>query len=72
MKLRIENDFKELGRKQKIAVFVVLGLVVLVMISWAADGFSSLDNDVLQKTHGDTTEIDHHREYNAGVSESWN
>lgn len=36
MNLKIENDFKELDRKYKIALGIVLGLAVLCVISWAA------------------------------------
>jgi len=41
MNLKIENDFGELSKGKRIAVFTVLGLVILVTISWAADGFSA-------------------------------
>lgn len=68
MNLKIENDFKELDRKYKIALGIVLGLAVLCVISWAADGFASLSNELLQRH---LSGIDHLQGYNSRVSKSW-
>jgi len=38
--IKFENDFKEYSKAEKVILVIVLALVVLVVISWAADGFA--------------------------------
>jgi len=38
--IKFENDFREFSKAEKVTLVVVLALVVLVVISWAADGFA--------------------------------
>jgi len=38
--IRIENDFQEYSKIEKVTLVVILALVVLVVISWASQGFA--------------------------------
>jgi hypothetical protein len=38
--IKLENDWHEYSKAEKVILAVVLALVVLVVISWAADGFA--------------------------------
>jgi len=42
--IKLENDFREFSKAEKVTLTVVLALVVLVVISWAADGFAFSEN----------------------------
>lgn len=38
--IKLENDSREFSKAEKVILVVVLALVILVVISWAADGFA--------------------------------
>lgn len=68
MKFRIENDLHENSRTEKVILAIVLGLVVLVITSWAADGFAysqeykHVYNLEVKKWNPFTTDLSHHFE----------
>lgn len=39
--MKLENDFQEYSKAEKVTPAVVLAIVVIIVISWAADGFES-------------------------------
>jgi glycerol uptake facilitator-like aquaporin len=39
-RIKLENDWHGYSKAEKVILAVVLALVVLVVISWAADGFA--------------------------------
>jgi len=38
--IKFENDLREYSKAEKVTLVVILALVVIVVISWAADGFA--------------------------------
>jgi len=38
--IKFENDLQEYSKTEKVTLVIVLALVVLVVISWASDGFA--------------------------------
>ena len=38
--IKLENDIRKFSKVEKVILAVVLALVVLVVISWAVDGFA--------------------------------
>jgi len=38
--IKLENDFQEYSKPEKVILVIVLALVFLVVVSWAIDGFA--------------------------------
>jgi hypothetical protein len=38
--VKFENDFHDLSKAEKVILAIILGLVTLVVISWASQGFA--------------------------------
>jgi preprotein translocase subunit SecF len=66
--IKLENDFREFSKAEKVILAVVLALVVLVVISWAADGFAYSQeykvgyNPGVKEWNQFSTDLSHHFE----------